>query len=101
MPKVMKICKEEKELAEQIPGLRSQIYALLTPYADKAEEATLMDNPLKDHILAGKALIFEIEKTLELYSSDAKQGRLLGCLQCCQRQERGSFEVGEESGFPE
>lgn len=29
------ICKEEKELAEQIPGLRSQIYALLTPYADK------------------------------------------------------------------
>ena len=25
----------------------------LTPYADKAEEATLMDNPLKDHILAG------------------------------------------------
>lgn len=51
------ICKEEKELAEQIPGLRSQIYALLTPYADKAEEATLMDNPLKDHILAGKALI--------------------------------------------
>ena len=50
------ICKEEKELAEQIPGLRSQIYALLTPYADKAEEATLMDNPLKDHILAGNAV---------------------------------------------
>ncbi len=60
-----------------------------------------MDNPMKDHILAGKALIFEIEKTLELYSPEAKKEDLQAAYNCCQRQERGCFEVGEESGFPE
>ena len=93
------ICKEEKELAEQIPGLRSQIYALLTPYADKAEEATLMDNPLKDHILAGKALIFEIEKTLELYSPEAKKEDLQAAYDAVNAKKEAASKLEKKADF--
>lgn len=93
------ICKEEKELAEQIPGLRSQIYALLTPYADKAEEATLMDNPLKDHILAGKALIFEIEKTLELYSPEAKKEDLQAAYNAVNAKKEAASKLEKKADF--
>lgn len=93
------ICKEEKELAEQIPGLRSQIYALLTPYADKAEEATLMDNPLKDHILAGKALIFEIEKTLELYSPKAKKEDLQAAYDAVNAKKEAASKLEKKADF--
>ena len=65
------LAKEEK-LVAQLPELRSKIFKLITPFADKAEEATLTDNPLKDHIMAGKGLLSAIENTLQIYDPEMK-----------------------------
>ena len=70
------IYAEQQKLAEQVPGLRSELYALLTPYADMAEAATLKDNPLKDHILTGKAIISHMEQVLSLYSETVTKEEL-------------------------
>lgn len=66
------ILAEEEELAALFPILRSKIFKLITPYADKAEEVILVGNPLKDHIMAGKALLSSAEEVLNTYDPSAK-----------------------------
>lgn len=66
------ILAEEEKLAVLFPELRTKIFDLITPYADKAEEVILVGNPLKDHIMAGKALLSSAEEVLNIYDPAAK-----------------------------
>ena len=58
-----------------------------------------MDNPLKDHILAGKALIFEIEKTLELYSSEAKKEDLQAAYNAVNAKKEAASKLEKKADF--
>ncbi|RGX72527.1 DUF3829 domain-containing protein [Bacteroides stercorirosoris] len=87
------IAADQEEQGNRIQELRARIYALVTPYADKAEEATLKDNPLKDHIMAGKALISSLEAVLEGYDSDVAKEQMQSLYDAVNTQKEAASKI--------
>lgn len=68
--KATQLLDENKKLYEEINGLKTSIYDILSPIADAAEAVVLEDNPLKEHILAAKKMFTTMEVVLEEYAKD-------------------------------
>ena len=74
--------------------VRKKIKALFVWMAEVKEELSKPQTPS----LADLLIAYYNQRNAGAWSNKARsqERRFAGCLRCCQRQERGSFEVGEE-----
>ncbi|MCC8089247.1 MAG: YiiG family protein [Rikenellaceae bacterium] len=64
------IYAENMDLYDEVNDLRYDIYAILIPIADEAEKVTLVDNPLRSHILKAKDLFTVMEAAIDEYAEE-------------------------------